>query len=537
MPEARLEVIDAVGRRTEAIVKDVLTIGRRTGNDVVVAAAGVSRDHAEIHRQGDRYVLRDRGSRFGTFVNNERITERELRHGDAIRFGDAGGPQVVFSLSTGPALPDRPSTIVGDFHQVAVLLEGLRALGSGRVLDEVLALVIDSAIEVSGAERGFIMLADARGALEFKLARSRDKITLPGRTFDTSRKIPEEVFATGDPWVDVDLTGKEMSLEHGGTIAFGIRHVFCVPLRLMRYVDRADAQLEPKRIGVLYLDGREKGTLLSSSGRAALETLAAEAAVAIENARLYRESEANARLEQEMRIAAAIQKALLPPPRWSGPWFEMVGSSVPCRAIGGDFFDYLELPNGDCAFAVVDVSGKGAPAALLTAVIQGVLSSHVTIGGGPAAAIARVNQVLVRRAIESRFATMFCGTLSRDGRLTCTNAGHNPPFLVQKSGVRRLETGGTIVGLFGQARYEEEAIQLEPGDFVVAFSDGVSDATSATGEEFGDERILCCAQKNRSGTPEQLLECLLTAVREFCAGAVQGDDVTVLVMRYTEVKV
>jgi serine phosphatase RsbU (regulator of sigma subunit) len=414
-----------------------------------------------------------------------------------------------------------------------VLLEGLRALGSGRVLDEVLALVIDSAIEVSGAERGFIMLADASGGLEFKLGRGRNRITLPGRTFETSRKIPEAVFATGTPWVDVDLAGSEMSLEHGGTLALGIRHVLCVPLRLVRYVDRADALPEQRRIGVLYLDGREKGTLLSSGGRAALETLATEAAVAIENARLYRESEAKAKLEQELRIAAAIQKALLPPSRLSGPWFEMVGSSVPCRAIGGDFFDYLELPNGDCAFAVADVSGKGAPAALLTAVIQGVLSSHATIGGGPAEAVARVNRVLIRRELESRFATMFCGTLARDGRLTYTNAGHNPPFLVQESSVRRLDAGGTIVGLFEQAHYDEEMIRLEPGDFVVAFSDGVSEATSAAGEEFGDARILCCAEQYRAAGPERLLECLLASVREFCAGAVQNDDITAVVMRYT----
>jgi serine phosphatase RsbU (regulator of sigma subunit) len=532
MPEARLEVTDTLGRHTVTIAKDVLTLGRRTGNDVVVSANGVSRDHAEIVHDGERYLLRDRGSRFGTFVNGDRVTERELKHGDAIRLGDAGGPQVVFSFSTGPLRTDPGSTIVADLHQVAVLLDGLRALGSGRVLDEVLALVIDSAIEVSGAERGFIMLADSAGALEFKLARSRDKSTLPGHTFETSRKIPEEVFATGEPRVGVGLLDEDMSLEHGGTIALGIRHVSCVPLRLVRYVDRADAQTEQRRIGVLYLDSRDKGALVSSSGRAALETLATEAALAIENARLYRESEARARLEQEMRFAAAIQQALLPPPKWSDTWFEMVGSSVPCRAIGGDFFDYLELPNGDRGFAVADVSGKGAPAALLTAMIQGVLASHAAVGGGPAEAIARVNHVLIRRAIESRFATMFCGAIEPDGRLTYTNAGHNPPFLIQKSGVRRLETGGMIVGFFDHARYEEEVIRMEPGDIVVAFSDGVSEATSASGEEFGDERILCCIERNAGGTLDQILACLLGAVRGFCAGAVQSDDVTVLIMRY-----
>ncbi|MBE3099318.1 MAG: FHA domain-containing protein, partial [Planctomycetes bacterium] len=300
MPDARLHVTDTLGRHTVAIAKDVVTMGRRTGSDIVVSSAGVSRDHAQIAREGERYVLRDRGSRFGTFVNGEPITERELAHGDAVRLGDAGSAQILFSLDDGVRSGERSSTVVADLHQVAVLLDGLRALGSGRVLDEVLALVIDSATELSGAERGFIMLADAGGTLEFKLARGRDRVTLPGKTFETSRKIPEEVFATGEPRVGVDLLDDDLSPAHGGTIALGIRHVFCVPLRLVRYVDREEAETEQKRIGVLYLDSREKGTLLSSSGRGALETLATEAAVAIENARLYRESEAKARLDQEM---------------------------------------------------------------------------------------------------------------------------------------------------------------------------------------------------------------------------------------------
>ncbi len=148
--------------------------------------------------------------------------------------------------------------------------------------------------------------------------------------------------------------------------------MFCTPLRLVRYLDRADQQNEEKRIGVLYLDSREKGALLSRAARTALETLATEAAVAIENARLYRETLDKAKMEQEMRIAAEIQHALLPEPNRMGPFFDAFGQSVACRSIGGDFFDYVDLPDGDFGFAVGDVAGKGAPAALLTAVIQGV---------------------------------------------------------------------------------------------------------------------------------------------------------------------
>src|SRR6185312_6618906 len=179
---------------------------------------------------------------------------------------------------------------------MAALLEGLRALGSGRVLDEVLALVLDSEIEVTGAERGFIMLAH-RGRLEFKLARARGKVTLSGRTFETSQKIPEQVFATGQQTIVEDLLDGDLAQLHTGTVALGIRHVLCTPLRLVRYVEREEQRGADEIIGVLYLDSRERGALRSASSVAALDTLSTEAAVAIENARLYREALERAKLE------------------------------------------------------------------------------------------------------------------------------------------------------------------------------------------------------------------------------------------------
>ena len=253
---ARLEIHDALGRRIVPIDKGVVVLGRRSESDVRLVGSDVSRDHAQIEVQDDHYVLRDRGSRYGTYVNGDQITERPLRHGDLIRLGRTGGAEMVFLLEgVQPSARTTTSTssAIGDLHQVAVLLEGLRALGSGCVLDEVLALVMDSAIEVSGAERGFVMLADAAGTLDFKLGRARGKVTLPGRSFETSRKIPEDVFATGEPRVVADLLAGDLSNAHNGTIALGIRHVFCLPLRLVRYLDEAEAPAEQKQIGVLYL--------------------------------------------------------------------------------------------------------------------------------------------------------------------------------------------------------------------------------------------------------------------------------------------
>ena len=190
-----------------------------------------------------------------------------------------------------------------------------------------------------------------------------------------------------------------------------------MPLGLVRYVDGPGRRLEqPKRIGVLYLDGQDRGTLLSPTTRAALETLAGEAALVIENARLYREAIENARLEQQMKIAADIQRALLPNPHYSGNGFELACASVPCLAIGGDFFDYVDLPDGGFGFVLGDVSGKGLPAALLTAVVQGVFAIEASLGHSPSAALAALNETMIRKAVEGRFATIFYGALSQRGK-------------------------------------------------------------------------------------------------------------------------
>ena len=206
---------------------------------------------------------------------------------------------MTFLLSDAATAPatERSVDAVGDLRQVAALLEGLLAVGSARVLDDVLGFVMASEIAVSGAERGFIMLANPEDELEFKMGRSRDRTTLPGRGLETSRKIPEEVFRTGKTRIEADLLDGDLADKHMGTIALGIRHVLCVPLRLVRYTDDDTAPAEERRVGVLYLGSREKGTLLASSTGSALETLANEAAVAIENAKLYRTALEKARLE------------------------------------------------------------------------------------------------------------------------------------------------------------------------------------------------------------------------------------------------
>src|SRR5262249_20785636 len=263
-------------------------------------------------------------------------------------------------------------------RQMAVLLDGLRALGSGRVLDEVLALVLDSAIDVTGAERGFIMLANHDKQLEFKLARARGHVTLPGRTFEGSREIPQTVFSTGQQTIVEDLLDGDLKELHTGTVALGIRHVLCTPLRLVRHVERIEQKGPTELIGVLYLDSRERGALKSTAAQSALETLSPEAALRIANPPRHRATPGAATFQSSLEVAAAIQQSLLPASNRAGAFFTTAAASVPCRAVGGDFFDYVDLPTGAFGFILGDVAGKGSPAALLAAAVLGMFSAEAT---------------------------------------------------------------------------------------------------------------------------------------------------------------
>jgi sigma-B regulation protein RsbU (phosphoserine phosphatase) len=170
---------------------------------------------------------------------------------------------------------------------------------------------------------------------------------------------------------------------------------------------------------------------------------------------------------------------------------------------------------------------------LLAAVMQGVFTANAYRCGTPAIQIGETNDALVRRGIDSRFATAVYAVLSRDGRLTYCNAGHNPPLLVRASGMHRLETGGMVVGMIKEATFEEQTIQLEPGDVLVAFSDGITEARNVDGEEFGEGRLLTCVNAHRELAPALLLQEIFETVHHFSAGGAQADDLTVLVLSYS----
>jgi steroid delta-isomerase-like uncharacterized protein len=260
--------------------------------------------------------------------------------------------------------------------------------------------------------------------------------------------------------------------------------------------------------------------------------LTGEAAPAVASARLYREILDRAQTERDVRVAAEIQRALLPSGRYRRGAIDIAAQSIPCRAIGGDFFDYFERADGAIGIVIGDVSGKGAPAALLTAVLQGIVSVHAYGHDSPAVIVQRVNEALARRAVAARFATMFYAVVREDGRMRYCNAGHNPPAIVGTNGSRRLDVGGTIVGAFADARFEEAAVQLARGDTVFAFSDGLTDAVNQEGDEFGDARLIDGVRAAAALDPAALLDRTFECVRRFTGDALQNDDMTALAVKW-----
>ena len=239
-----------------------------------------------------------------------------------------------------------------------------------------------------------------------------------------------------------------------------------------------------------------------------------------------------ATLEHEMQTASAIQRALLPNTHRAGSFFDAAAASEPCRSIGGDFFDYIDLAGGALGFVLGDVAGKGPPAALLGALMQGSLVAQAHASDEPATTVAAVNAAIVRRGIQGRFVTLFYGVLRPDGSLTYCNAGHNPPVLLRAGGdVCRLDVGGMVLGVFGDVPFMEGSQTLRPDDHLVLFSDGVSEAMNEAEEEFGDDRLIACLTAGK-GDAEQRLQHILATVKQFTGNAAQHDDVTAMIVSY-----
>jgi ketosteroid isomerase-like protein len=238
------------------------------------------------------------------------------------------------------------------------------------------------------------------------------------------------------------------------------------------------------------------------------------------------------RIDKELRTAREVQRALVPRTARSGRFCQWIGDSIPSRAIGGDFFEFAELPSGAVAIVLGDVSGKGPAAALLAALVQGMFAVDAACGDSPGIILSRLNERLLSRRLESRFVTLVYGLLSADGRLVYANAGHNPPFLLTREGAHRLDAGGTVLGAIDRAVFGEASVSLRRGDTLVMFTDGVTEARNPAGDEFGDDRLAVSLRGHADSSPALLLDQVFADVNAFTEGAEPTDDITVTVTRF-----
>jgi serine phosphatase RsbU (regulator of sigma subunit) len=514
----------------------------------VLAHPLVSRQHAIISLEGDAWDLLDLGSTHGTFVNGEKIERRRLNLGDKIRLG-AQGLEIEFlpianestsgtvlwtaeaeelekSIMRLASVLPSDSTGHSELQKMSCLLDFHYYFDKTFSAERIFQQVLKSALEISGAERGYILRREADG-FHYALGMDGSGGLLTEASFRASQTTVRRVVADGQPifmtgGIEADFARQE------SIVALNLTAIACLPLMAIS----SDSD-EPTIGGILYLDSQRRMHKLSGIDRKILTKLAEEAGNVLEKIGMVETLTERRKLAQELALAEEAQRSLLPQ---SLPVFEsctMRAHCRPTRHVGGDFYDFMMLDNGDLAGVLADVSGKGVSAALLSSFAQGALNAEFRSTRNLEEAMNRVNKLLCQRTPSSRFVTMFVFVLSPDGRGRFLSAGHNPAYVYRGATgtVEELESGGIPVGAFSFAKWDATDFQLGFGDMLMAYSDGLTEAENARQDMFGEERVReIMAGKGAQGAVA-VEQTLLTAVDDFTRGAPQTDDITFFLLQ------
>src|SRR5882672_7260815 len=548
--EAVLEVLsNDGGKRYVRVTQTPFFIGRgaETGNHLQLNDRRISRNCAAIVSEANKFYVEDRGQRRGLFVNGEKVESRELQAGDVISFGLEDSYEIIFQASESSGDESIPMFLTriehmtstdqssGGLNKLNLLLEATTLLHSQLPLDSVLGKMLDHAISVTNADRGLLLEVDHAGKLGVRLARKNGGMRLPPESLSPSQTAIQMALKQQKAVITEDLAQAEMNLQEAQSIvAQGLRSVVVIPLYSVTRANSDESLMDVIRgqfLGVVYLDSRRPAAF-SKLDRQILDALAADAAGTLDNARLVERERERQRLEQEINIARDIQQALLPRALRKYPYLDVKGCNFPCLSVGGDYFDVFPMSDGRTAFLIADVSGKGLGAALLTTMLQGALSG-LTLGYDPARVFNHINRFLCDHAEVGRYATIFFGVMDGIGHMEFINAGHPSPYLIRDGKAETPFTEGSYpVGLVPEAEYTAACLKLEPGDTLVLFSDGVTEAMDPDDEMFGMSRLAEVLNDKNDVPLEHLQKCILEAVENFVRGERQADDVTMLLVRY-----
>ncbi|MGI8734672.1 MAG: SpoIIE family protein phosphatase [Pyrinomonadaceae bacterium] len=538
-----------------------ITLGRSARNDLCVPDPFASRVHAEVRREGDEYFLQDLGSANGTLYNGAtvqgsvpltaggriQIGETEIVFDDGTYNSSMGAtmitdnsssiPEATIALASGDRTTSglleaiegartKPEEIVaarsakqGDLLAL-ISKVGITLLASAS-LSETLDQIVSLVFEAVPADRCLLMMRDeASEDLRVAVARLRDRVGEVGE-IRVSRNVMDEVVIRGKSVLTSDAQ-HDPRFASGTVVLQGIRSVLAVPLGV------AD-----KVFGIIYADSPIAEGRFTEDHLKLLTTLASVAAIRVENARLLEAQLQQERLERELQLAMEIQQRFQPTAPPIVPGYELQGISFPCYEIGGDYYDFIQREDGRLVIALGDVSGKGTAAALLMsslhASVHAQAGSHDTL----AETISAVNRYLADNIPSNRFVTLFYAELDpATGSLSFLNAGHNPPLIVHAAGtVEQLASGGLPLGIRRDAEYREGRTQLQMGDVLVIYSDGVTEAASPSGEEFGPTRLYEVVSRNIDASAAGVRDRIESALTKFSQGTQAADDITLVIVK------
>jgi serine phosphatase RsbU (regulator of sigma subunit) len=528
--------------KTVPLTGERLTVGRSSAAEVCFPEdAGLSRQHFAFEYDGSEWTVQDLGSKNGTFVNNIPLKARLiLKPGDRITAGhltvvyapdSAGGAApgvVVFegepaSPSTSTVVTSLESALSGQtmlFERggqkstapIQSLIKAGQVLAENRPVDELLQAVLDLAIQAVNAQRGVLMLLDK----DQLVARAHK-----GEGFRISTTIRDKVLKERQSMLVRD-TGLDDAFKGRMSIVEQKVHTcMAVPL-----------QTTDRIIGLIYVDSSFILREFTEDDLWLLTIMANQAAFKIVSALLASAEEAERVMARDLSQAADIQRGILPaaPPKVAHA--DLAGFNVPCRTVGGDYYDFFPYPDGRVALALGDVSGKGLPASLMMTALQARVQVLAEDPRDLAAFMVRLNKSTCAKCPSNRFITFFFCVIAPDGALGFANAGHNPPIIVRANGeTEMLEAGGPVLGILSIAPYSAEQRRLEPGDLLAIYSDGVTEATNSNYDEFGEERFTAVLKAHRERPAAEIVTNVMQAVTEFAAGAPQADDITLVVAK------
>lgn len=411
--------------------------------------------------------------------------------------------------------------------RLALLYQLSQTFNSSLDLDEVLNRVLDEVIAAIHAERGFVMLKEGYGDLAFRVARGMDQTTLSEPQFKVSLSVVEQVALNGQPLLTSDAQGDERFNIRQSVMFLGLRSILCVPLKM-----------KDRIIGVIYADSRLQSSIFSPQDLDLINAIASSAAIAIENARLYQVAVEKGRLEQELQMARRVQISLLPRATPQVPGWEFVTRWRPAREVGGDYYDFISAPGNQLGFLVADVTDKSIGAALFMAFTRSIVRANMDHAPTPADGIRRVNELICSESDQGLYVTLFYAMidpLKKD--FTFVNAGHNPGLLCRREAqgnypqLTRLTSTGMPLGVDEHTPYAQQTVHMHPGDFVVLYTDGITDAINSREQQFGLERLEQTLLDHCHEPAQRILDILDQSLSEFCGSAPAVDDITVLIAR------